>query len=132
EEAAAYLVKETADAAKDYPAMLQRKRTEAEKAKWLTKDPSGFRPDEEPQATFQEPEEDAYKKVKWPYMVGKIETDPILDKIKNDAPKITNLPEEDWIPSKPHRAGKILVVYFMDPKEIYMLNAIPVMNRLYD
>lgn len=132
EDAATHLVGETADAAKDYPLVLERKRIETEKHRWLTKDPTGLRPGEEPQVTFAEPDEDAYAKVRWPYLVGKVEKDPILDKIKNESPKIINMPEEDWIPSKPNRAGRLTVLYFLDPKDVQQLGAIPVMNKLHD
>ena len=130
--AANALLKETAEQAADYPKSLDKKKAEQDKARWRTKDASGFAPGEEPAVTFNEPDEDAYKSVAWPYMVGKVETDNILDKIKHEAPKISNWPEDDWAPAAPKRAGKILVVYFIDPKEVEMLNVIPSMNRLHD
>lgn len=132
-DAAAHLVAETADEAADYPKGLERKRQAIDAAKWRTRDVGGIRPGAEaPTVSFPEPDEEAYNKTHWPYMVGKVETDPILEKIKNDPPKIGNWPEEDWVPQAPKKAGKIIVVYFVDPKEVEMLDVIPSMNRLYD
>ncbi len=132
DEAAAYLVNETAEQAANYPKLLAKKATEAEKNRWLTKDASGAAPGDEPTVEFPEPDDESYKSVHWPYMVGKVEHDPILDKIKNESPKIQNWPEEDWAPSAPKKAGKIVVIYFIDPKDVDMLNVIPTMNRLRD
>ncbi|HMN40171.1 MAG TPA: TlpA disulfide reductase family protein [Phycisphaerales bacterium] len=132
-EAVAHLVAETVEEAIDYPKGLERRRLAQDAAKWRTRDAGGIRPGfEAPTVSFVEPDEEAYARTKWPYMVGKIETDTILEKIKNDPPKIQNWPEEDWVPRAPNKSGKILVVYFVDPKEVEMLNVIPAMNRLHD
>ena len=133
EDGAAQLVKETAEQAADYPKALAKRTSDTDKKRWLTKDTTGLAPGEEASTVvFAEPDDDAYKATRWPYMVGKVENDPILDKIKHEAPKILNFPEEDWVPSTPKRAGKMLVIYFFDPKEVEMLNVIPSMNRLHD
>jgi hypothetical protein len=132
EDAVAHLVKETAEQAADYPKSLAKLATETDRKRWLTKDVTGPAPGEEPAVDFPEPDEDAYKAARWPYMVGKVEKDPIFDKIRHEAPKIQSWPEEDWVPAAPKRAGKLVVVYFMDPKEVDMLNVIPAMNRLHD
>ncbi len=132
EEAADHLVKETAEQAADYPKMLAKRAAETDRKRWLTKDASGPAPGDETTVEFPEPDEDAYKNVRWPYMVGKVEKDPIFEKVKHEAPKIQNMPEEDWVPAAPKRLGKLMVIYFMDPQEGDMLNVIPFMNRLHD
>jgi peroxiredoxin len=132
DEGVEYLVNETAEHAAEYPRMLDKRRAEAEAERWKTRDYSGLRPNEEPAVSFPEPDEEVYKGVRWPYKVGKSETDNITDKTKITWPTIKNWPEEDWVPSLPKHTGKLLVVYAMDPKEVEMLEAIPVMNRLYD
>ena len=81
---------------------------------------------------FTEPDDDAYKGTSWPYMVGKVETDAVMDKIKQNPPHVKAWPDEDWAPAAPKRAGKLVVVYYIDPKEVAMLNVIPAMNRLHD
>jgi hypothetical protein len=133
DEAAAHLVAETAEEAAEYPKSLERKRVADDAAKWKTREAGGIRPGAEgPTVSFPEPEEEAYTKTKWPYMVGKVETDAILNTTKNDPPKIANWPEEDWVPAAPKKSGKLVVVYLIDPQQIEMLEVIPTMNRLYD
>ena len=131
EEGAAYLVKETAEQAAQYPATLRTRAAETDKAKWRTKDASGIAPGEDLNVAFNDPDDDAYKTVKWPYFVGKVEQDKILEKFTNDPPKL-DLAEEGWIPDKPKNHGRLLVVYLLDPKEVDMLGVIPVMNRIQD
>lgn len=131
-EAVGALLNETVEQAADYPKMLERNRAEKDKAKWRTQDVTTPLAGEEPTVEFPEPDEEAYKAVRWPYMVGKVETDAIFDKIKHDPPNVTAWPEEDWVPSVPRRSGKLIVVYYFDPKEVDMLNVIPTMNRLHD
>lgn len=130
-EAAAHLVGESVETAKDYPAKLSRDRTAAEKERWKTGDASAIAPGQELDVPFEEPDEETYKKIKWPYFVGKVEQDRILETWSNTPPKL-ELVEDQWIPAAPKTKGKMVVVYFIDPKEIDMLNAIPVMNRLQD
>lgn len=131
--AAELLVKETVEQAKAIPGKLADAAAAAEKEKWLTRDRTGLAPGEVPPAVeFKEPDEDAYTAAKWPYLLGKVERDPILEKVKNDAPRITNWPEEDWIPSTPRTKGKIRVLYLMDPQDPPMLLTIPTMNTLAD
>jgi peroxiredoxin len=133
ETAAAHLVGETAEQAADYPKSLERKRAADDAAKWRTREAGGIRPGSEaPTVSFVEPEEEAYTKAKWPYVVGKVETDAILNTTKNDPPKMGTFPEEDWEPKVPKRAGKLVVMYFVDPQEVEMLGVIPSMNRLND
>lgn len=132
EEGTTYLVNETAEHAADYPKMLDKRRADAEADRWKTRDSSGAKVNDEPAVSFPEPDEETYAKVRWPYKVGKSETDSITDKTKRTWPTLKNWPEEEWAPSAPKHAGKLLVVYAIDPKEIYMLEAIPKMNRLYD
>ncbi len=132
EDAAAHLVKETAEQAAEYPKLLAKRAVDDDKKRWLTQDASGPVPGEDVAVDFPEPDEDVYKKARWPYMVGKVEKDPIFDKIKHEAPKLLNWPEEEWVPATPKRAGKLIVVYLIDPKEVDMLNVIPSMNRLRD
>lgn len=132
EEAAEHLVKETAEQAAEYPKMLAKRATETDRQKWATKDASGPVPGEEATVDFPEPDEEVYKATRWPYMVGKVETDAIFDKIKNNPPNVTTWPEEDWVPTTPKHAGKLIVVYYFDPKEVDWLNVFPTMNRLHD
>jgi hypothetical protein len=127
-----YLVKETAEHAADYPKMLEKRRAAAEADRWKTRDSTRGLVVNEPNVTFPEPDEEAYKNARWPYKVGKAEKDAITDKTKYEPPTIKDWPEEDWVPSAPKHAGRLLVVYFMDPKEVEMLEVIPTMNRLYD
>lgn len=129
--AAQALVKETADQARAIPLDLEAKRIADEKARWTTRDASGAAPGQTFDVQFAQPDDDVYKKVRWPYLVGKVEVDPILDKINNDPPRVT-IPEDDWVPAKPKMAGKIAVIYFIDPKMPDMLAVIPVMNRIQD
>lgn len=132
EQAVAHLVSETADQARDVPADIKRKAAEADRLRRMTKDVSGAAPGESFDVQVPEFDDEAYKAAKWPFLVGKIERDDITDKINNDPPKLQNFPEEDWVPRAPGRAGKIMVLYFVDPQRPDYLNVIPTMNRLQD
>lgn len=129
--AADLLVKETKEQAMSIPGSLADKAAAAEKEKWLTRDPTGIAPGDWPTVEIKEIDEEAYKAVKWPFMVGKVEQDKILDKITNTPPTVT-LAEENWFPSRPKTNGKIVVMYLFDPQDTDMQNVIPVMNRLQD
>jgi peroxiredoxin len=135
EEGVSYLVNETAEHAADYPKMLAKRAADTESEKWKTRDTTGLlRPNEEPTVNFPEPDEEAFKAVRWPYRVGKSETDSITDKTKITWPTLKAFPEDEWVPgtNAPKHAGKLLVIYYIDPKEVEMLETIPLMNRLYD
>ncbi len=131
DEAVAHVVQESAETARAIPDQLKSAAADAERKRRATRD---ARPVLEsiPQVAVPEFEEDVYKRVKWPVMVGKIEKDKITERINNDAPRVTNWPEEHWIPSVPNRSGKIVLVYFVDPQLPDLLSQIAHMNRLRD
>jgi peroxiredoxin len=131
-DAAALLIAETPETAKDLPTRLAADAKAAERDRWKTRDLSNDVLNTGPEVQFTEPDEEAYTKAKWPYLFGKIERDKILERIKNDAPKIANWPDEDWVPAAPAGKGKIKVVYLFDPQDPPMLNIIPLMNRVAD
>lgn len=124
------LVEESVQDAKDLPTRLADSAKAAERERWKTRDLSIDPSRGGPEVEFADPDEELYKKASWPWLFGKVEKDKILEKIKNDPPKITNWPEDDWFPSPPKARGKLKVVYFMDPQDAPMLNIIPVMNRV--
>lgn len=131
DDAVAALVAETAQGAKDYPAKLAKEKAEAERAKWKTGEASAIAPGQELDVQFEDPDDEAYKGVKWPYFIGKVEQDKILETWSNTPPKL-EMVEDQWVPAAPKQHGKLLVVYLFDPKETDMLNVIPAMNRLQD
>jgi len=125
------LVSETPEQARDLPGKLADQRAKAERERWKTRENTGNAPGEYPEVEFKAPEEEAYTPVKWPYLVGKVERDKILEKITLTPPTMT-LAEDNWSPSKPKTAGKIVVLYVFDPGEQDTLNVIEPMNRLQD
>lgn len=129
EAAAAKLTAETAEQAGAIPTDLAKMHDAAERAKYKTDDLTVGRLDPAPKIEYVEPDEDTYKRVKWPYLVGKIEQDDITEKIQNTPPTLT-IPEENWYPAKPDTAGKIRALYVVDPLDTDMLNVLPVMNKL--
>lgn len=131
EDAVTHVVKETAEDAKSLPDRLKAAAADLERQRRATRGVNG-QPSDKPTVAVPEFDEDAYKKVKWPVMVGKIEKDKITERINNEAPKVANWPEEHWIPSTPNRAGKIIIVYFVDPQLPDSLAIIPHMNRIRD
>lgn len=132
DEAVAHLVKESAEDAKSLPGRLKSAAVEAERQRRATRTSTGVAPDKTFEVAVPEFEEEVYKKAKWPVMVGKVEKDKITERINNSPPKINNWPEEHWIPSVPNRAGKIAIVYFVDPQLPDSLAIIPHMNRIRD
>ncbi|MBY0261935.1 MAG: TlpA family protein disulfide reductase [Phycisphaerales bacterium] len=129
--AAELLVNETPEQAKDLPSKLAAQKAQAERERWRTRENTGNAPGEYPEVEFKAPDEDAYKPVKWPYLVGKVEKDKILEKITLTPPTMS-MSEENWAPSKPKTAGKIVVLYVFDPQEQDTLNVIEPMNQLQD
>ena len=125
--AADMLLAETADQAKNINSDIAARQAAAEREKFRTGDASSTAFKAPPHVEFQQPDDEAYKSVKWPYLVGKIEEDKILDKIYNTPPKLL-INEENWLPSKPDWSGRLLMVYVVDPLDSVMVNIIPVMN----
>lgn len=132
DEAIAHVVGESAEDAKGLPERLKAAAAEADRQSRATRNATGLAPGNAVEVAVPEFEDDVYKKAKWPVLVGKVEKDKITDRINNDPPKINNWPEEHWIPSVPNRAGKIAIVYFVDPQLPDSLAIIPHMNRIRD
>lgn len=77
---------------------------------------------------FEVPGEDEYNAAKWPFLVGKIEYEPILEKLTAKAPKVT-IPEDRWLPGKPDFNGRLIMIYVIDPTEVMDVNVLPIMNN---
>ena len=131
DDAVSRLLAESAEQARDLPKVLADRNAAKERDKWKTSASSSTQVGMVDVA-FNAPEEDAYKAVKWPFIVGKVEKDEVLEKIHNDPPKLAMPNEEEWIPGQPKRGGRIVVMYFIDPKDADTLRVIPVMNAIQD
>lgn len=131
EDAVGHLIQETVDDARDVPAKLAREKAAAEKERWRTRDVSGVAPGQQIAVQFADPDEETYKKIKWPYLIGKSEREKITDRIINSPPKVELL-EDQWMPAKPETRGKLTVLYIIDPADSDMLGAVDVMNKLQD
>lgn len=133
DDAAGRLVAESAEQARDLPGNLVKQRQSAEKDRWKTSDiKGGYLAGSGPDVPFNAPEDEAYTKVKWPFLVGKVEKDAILERIHAEPPKLTMPGDDDYIPAPPKRAGRLTVVYFVDPRDSDMLRVIPTMNQVQD
>lgn len=127
EAAAAMLLAESTEQAKGVLSDIASKNAAAQREKFRTGDASAISFKPPPHVEFQQPDDEAYKAIKWPYLVGKVEEDKILDKIYNTPPKLL-VGDENWIPSKPDWSGRLLLMYAVDPIDNTMLNILPVMN----
>lgn len=88
------------------------------------------------QVEFEMPEQEVYDKISWPYRVkgeGRLEFDKLSDKLIHEPPKL-NRPEdaENYYPKLPDAKGKLVVMYFIDPKVRGSLNVLPTMNNIQD
>jgi hypothetical protein len=126
--AAELLVSETPEQAAEVPTRLAADKARADAERWKTRDAQA-KTTVWPEVEYTAPEEEAYNRVKWPYMVGKVEYDAILNKTTNTPPKLI-LSEENWFPRRPKLDGKLLLVYFIDPQSDDLMRVIPAMNQL--
>lgn len=122
------LLAETTEQAKNLPTELASKKQAEEAARWRTGDAKATA-GAPARVEFELPDEDAYKRVKWPYQVGKVERDKILERISVTPPVVT-LPEENWYPSKPDTHGRLVAMYITDPVDTALMNVVPVMNNI--
>jgi hypothetical protein len=127
EAAATMLLAETSDQAKGILGDMAARKAAADKERFRTGDASALSFKPAPPIEFQQPDDEAYKAAKWPYLVGKIEEDSILNRVYDKPPKLI-LSEENWFPSKPNWSGRLLVVYIVDPLDTNDLNILPTMN----
>jgi hypothetical protein len=137
EEAVNELVNETAEQAANKPKQLMDAAERASIDAQKTSDVKGIlAPGQTVSVEFELPEKEAYEAVKWPFRVkgeGKLEFDKLSDKLIYEPPTMS-IPEEEanYKPFLPRTKGKLVVLYFVDPKLRVTLNILPTMNTLQE
>ncbi|MBX3387047.1 MAG: hypothetical protein KF768_10790 [Phycisphaeraceae bacterium] len=84
---------------------------------------------------FELPEQEVYDRVNWPHRVkgeGRLEFDKLSDQLIHEPPRLKRPEEEGYFPTLPNAHGKLVVMYFIDPKIRGLLNILPTMNNVQD
>lgn len=134
--AVAEVVRESADDAAGKPTATAAAAEQAARDARRTRDVGNvLAPGQTIAVEFELPEQEVYDKINWPHRVkgeGRLEYDKLSDKLIHEPPRLKRPEEEGYFPTLPKTHGKLVVLYFVDPKIRGLLNILPTMNNIQD